>query len=138
MHQQSIKPDPKRDAAAALLAEGARAWARLTLKRPHGAFPIGTVFYAVPSRSNPGRRYLANGVACQCADYLHRSSMCAHVRAVRLHESALTAGAAPRAKESAARRSYASVMGFCVAMNCQEDAARGSDYCTAHELCDAF
>lgn len=86
MHQQSIKPDPKRDAAAALLAEGAHTWARLTLKRPHGAFPVGTVFYLVPS-SRPGVSYRTNAVACDCPDYQQRDVICKHVRSIRLFES---------------------------------------------------
>jgi hypothetical protein len=62
---QSIRPDPKRDADAARLAADGATWPVYTLKRDHGAFEAGTVFYGVPSRSNPKHRWLANGVACE-------------------------------------------------------------------------
>jgi hypothetical protein len=84
---QSIRPDPKRDADAAKLAADGATWPVYTLKRDHGAFEAGTVFYGVPSRSNPKHRWLANGVACRCPDYQQRGAMCAHLRAVRLHEA---------------------------------------------------
>jgi hypothetical protein len=83
---QPITPDPKRDADAAVLAEQAITWPVVTLKRAFGAFPVGSIFYGVPSRSKPGARYLANALACQCPDYQRRGAMCAHVRAVRLFE----------------------------------------------------
>lgn len=87
MQYQSIRPDPRRDAAAKLLAEGAHLWHVVTLTKAHGAFPVGTVFYSVPSRTVTGKRYLANGVACECPDYQQRGAICAHVRAVRIHEA---------------------------------------------------
>src|SRR5215210_2939170 len=81
----AVPPDPKRDAAAALLAQTAP-WPRVTLTRQYGAFEPGTIFYRVPSRSQPARRHLANGVACQCCDYQKNGAICAHVRAVMLIE----------------------------------------------------
>lgn len=80
-----VPPDPRRDAAAAILAESARTWPVVTLRKPHGAFPMGTRFLAVLS-STPGARYLANAVACQCPDYQQRGAVCKHVRAVLLFE----------------------------------------------------
>jgi hypothetical protein len=56
MQNQSIRPDAKRDAAAVKLAEQAHIWPIVTLKKAFGAFPIGTRFYGVPSRSKPGAR----------------------------------------------------------------------------------
>jgi SWIM zinc finger len=86
MTVSSIAHDPKRDAAAALLAETAQAWPVVTLRKPHGAFPVGTRFYAVPS-STPGAAYLANLKVCQCPDYQQRGAICKHVRAVALFEA---------------------------------------------------
>ena len=81
-----IAPDPKRDAAAELLAQTAP-WPRVTLTRPVGSFEAGAVFYRVPS-SQPGVRYVANAVCCTCPDSQHRGNVCKHSRAVRLHEQA--------------------------------------------------
>jgi hypothetical protein len=97
----NVHPDPKRDAAAAVLAESAIAWPIVTLQRPHGAFPAGSCFYGVPS-STPGAAYLANASACQCPDYQRSGNVCKHVRAVRLFERAwhqeVAAPAAPAPK----------------------------------------
>lgn len=102
MIDRSIAPaDQKRDALARLLAERAFAWPVVTLRQPHGAFPIGSQFYGVPS-STPGVAYLVNAVACQCPDYQRREVVCKHVRAVRLHQ-ARVAWAAP--SPAPARRS---------------------------------
>jgi hypothetical protein len=87
MQLQPIIPDRKRDSDAAKLAQNGDTWPVYTLKRDHGAFEAGTVFYGVPSRSNPKHRWLANGAACLCPDYQDRGAMCAHVRAVRLFEA---------------------------------------------------
>ncbi len=40
----TFRPDPKRDAAAAEIAEGAAGWLQIRLRRPHGAFPAGSKF----------------------------------------------------------------------------------------------
>lgn len=87
MQYQPIRPDARRDADAAKLAADGHTWPVYTLNRDHGAFKAGSVFYGVPSRSNPDGRWMANGVACLCPDYQQRGAMCAHVRAVRLFEA---------------------------------------------------
>ena len=130
MQYQSIKPDPKRDADAVTLAETAP-WPIYTLKVAVGAFPAGTVFYRVPSRSNPDRRWLANGVACQCPDYMQRGAMCAHTRAVRLHEARSAAPTTPLAR-------YEELVPTCQAQGCQDDPEPHEDFCHRHVLVDAF
>jgi hypothetical protein len=81
-----IAPDPKRDAAAAQLAQTAP-WPRVTLNRPVGSFEPGAIFYRVPS-SQPGVRYVANAVCCTCPDSQRGGHVCKHSRAVRLAEQA--------------------------------------------------
>lgn len=94
-----ILPDPKRDRKAAELAQSGGSWIRYTLAQPCGAFPIGTPFYGVPSASQPGAVYMANGDACKCPDYQTAGNVCYHVRAVRLYEDTLAVanGLAPDA-----------------------------------------
>jgi hypothetical protein len=131
---QSISPDPKRDADAAKLVEGAATWPVYTLKRDHGAFKAGTVFYGVPSRRDPERRWLANGVACQCPDYQQRGAMCAHVRAVRLHiERQQQEGSADQADPTLApirevRGRYADLFPECAA-GCGDLVERSGERC---------
>jgi hypothetical protein len=108
----NVHPDHKRDAAAVVLAESAAAWPIVTLKRPHGAFPVGSCFYGVPS-SKLGASYLANAVACYCPDYRRRDAVCKHVRAVRLFEQARHQEAAAQAAPTPKRfRTYAELFGL--------------------------
>ena len=83
----AFRPDPKRDAAAAELAQTAGSWPRVTLRRDVGAFRRGEHFFGVPS-SQPGRYYLTNPRFCSCPDYQQRASGCKHQRAVALHLAA--------------------------------------------------
>ena len=144
MQYQSIRPDAKRDADALKLADAAPTWPIFRLKVRHGAFPVGSVFYSVPSRRDPNRRYLANGVACECPDYQQRSAICAHVRAVRLFEqrqeqqSGSAQEADPTLGIRIVRGRYEEIFGVCDAQWCDEDRARGEVYCDRHTLVDAF
>ena len=45
----------------------------------------GQKFYAVPSRSRPGRYHLTDTQSCTCEDHARRGTDCAHILAVRLH-----------------------------------------------------
>lgn len=135
MQYQSIRPDTKRDADAVKLAADGATWPVYTLKRAHGAFEAGTVFFGVPSRSRPGHRYLANAVACQCPDYDpdRGGNMCAHVRAVRLFEhqnegSAVKADPIPEAVVPL--KSYGNIFPGCAA-GCGELVERRGERCYA-------
>src|SRR4051812_17165624 len=81
-----IAPEPKRDAAAAALAQDVERWPFYTLKVAVGAFPAGTQFRRAPSSRGDGTRYLVNAVACECPDYQRAGNVCKHVRAIRLAE----------------------------------------------------
>jgi len=89
----TFRPDPKRDAAAAELAQTAGSWPRVTLRRDVGAFRAGELFYGVPS-SQPGRYYLTNARFCSCPDYQQRGSGCKHQRATLVHSAAIEAAEA--------------------------------------------
>ena len=81
----TFRPDPKRDAAAREIAEGAFTWLQIRLRRQHGAFAAGSKFYGVPSSKGDGSFYYTNLRACSCPDYAKRGAGCKHQRAVALH-----------------------------------------------------
>jgi hypothetical protein len=85
MAAHTFRPDPKRDAAAQEIAEGAGQWLKVTVRETVGAFTAGMRFYGVPSASTPGVYYLTNFVYCSCPDYATRASGCKHQRAVALY-----------------------------------------------------
>jgi hypothetical protein len=128
---QPIRPDPKRDADAAKLAADAGQWMTVTLTEPWGAFPVGSVFYGVPSRSRPNVYHLANGVACRCEDYQKNSAMCAHIRAVRIflaqQEQEGSADADPTPAPTSLK-SYRDLFPGCVA-GCGELVERRNESC---------
>lgn len=122
-----IQPDEKRDALAVEIARTGHLWHIVTLKVTHGAFPPGSVFYAVPS-SAEGASYLTNRVYCSCPDY--KRAVCKHIRAVVLFTEQRVA--------RPARQGYASLYGFCDASGCQEDRVKNDFYCERHQLADVF
>jgi len=67
-----------RSVAALGLVLRAGSWPRCHLRD-------GQKFYAVPSRSRPGRYHVADCQSCTCEDHQRRNVDCAHVLAVRLH-----------------------------------------------------
>ncbi len=100
-----------RSVAALRLMLRASSWPRCHLKD-------GQKFYAVPSRSRPGRYHLADCQSCTCEDYKHRGVECSHILAVRLHVAQVKARANLRARRprhtpeqaAAASRAYAAIM----------------------------
>jgi hypothetical protein len=82
-------PDPKRDAAAKLLAKTGHSWARVTTRAAHGAFPAGSKFFGIPSSKNDGTAYYTNLKMCTCPDYQQRGAICKHMRAVDLYATEL-------------------------------------------------
>jgi hypothetical protein len=69
--------NPRSVAALGLMA-GAGQWGKAHLRD-------GQRYYAVPSRSRPGRYHLADCQSCTCEDHKNRGAECAHILAVRLH-----------------------------------------------------
>jgi hypothetical protein len=100
--------NPRSVAALGLMVR-AGAWPRCRLKD-------GQKYYAVPSRSRPGRFHLADTQTCTCEDHKHRGAECAHVLAVRLHVGQVRAKAnlARRPRQQAEQRAksdaYAAIM----------------------------
>lgn len=130
----AFRPDPKRDAAAAILAQTAQTWPVVTLKKAHGAFPVGTRFYGIPS-STPGTHYLTNLQACSCPDYQERGANCKHQRAAVLFEQRLQQEAAAHAAPAPQpRKTYAQLTGGCERPGCPEDAIGKTGRCGAHFL----
>jgi len=82
------------------------------------------------------------GKACSCKAGQH-GILCAHRLAAieRANHEALATWTSEVAAPSVAastKKDYRGVFGFCAAKGCQEDAARGEDYCERHVLVDAF
>ena len=67
-----------RSVAALGLVLRAGSWPRCHLRD-------GQKFYAVPSRSRPGRYHLADCQSCTCEDHKNRGVECSHILAIRLH-----------------------------------------------------
>lgn len=129
-----VRPDARRDAAAATLATQLHTWPVVTLKTAHGAFPAGTQFLAAPG--SKGQRYLCNAVVCQCADYERGGHVCEHVRAVLLAGRKLAVGVeAPAPKP---RTRYTDLFPECAVKACHLDPEDGELFCRAHRLVDAF
>jgi hypothetical protein len=82
--------NPRSVAALGLMVR-ASAWPRCRLKD-------GQKYYAVPSRSRPGRYHLADTQTCTCEDHKNRGAECAHILAVRLHVAQVRAKANLRAR----------------------------------------
>ncbi len=101
--------NPRSVAALGLMLR-AGSWPRCHLKD-------GQKFYAVPSRSRPGRYHLADCQTCTCEDHKNRGAECAHILAVRLHVAQVKAKAnlrvrRPRqqAEQRAKSDAYAAIM----------------------------
>jgi hypothetical protein len=75
-----IPPDANRDRKARELAKTAHTWHYVTLNKPWGAFPAGTVCRQTPNG------YRVTTVACTCPDYLDWSNICKHVRCMVILE----------------------------------------------------
>ena len=74
----------------------------------------GQKFYAVPSRSRPGRYHLTDTQSCSCEDHKNRGADCAHILAVRLHVAPVRPRQpAPKLTErqAAAATKYAEIFG---------------------------
>ena len=69
--------NPRSVAALGLLLQAGQ-WGKAHLRD-------GQKFYAVPSRSRPGRYHLTDTQSCTCEDHKNRDADCAHILAVRLH-----------------------------------------------------
>jgi hypothetical protein len=82
--------NPRSVAALGLMLR-AGSWPRCHLKD-------GQKFYAVPSRSRPGRYHLADCQSCTCEDHQNRGVDCSHILAVRLHVAQVKAKASLRAR----------------------------------------
>ena len=77
--------NPRSVAALGLMLR-AGSWPRCHLRD-------GQRFYAVPSRSRPGRYHLADCQSCSCEDHKNRGVECSHILAVRLHVAQVKAKA---------------------------------------------
>src|SRR5215210_1922487 len=82
--------NPRSVAALGLMLRAGQ-WPRCHLKD-------GQKFYAVPSRSRPGRYHLADCQSCTCEDHKNRGVECSHILAVRLHVAQVKAKASLRAR----------------------------------------
>lgn len=79
------RPDPRRDADAAVIADGAGQWLHITLRESIGSFRRGERFYGIPSSKADGSVYYTNLRYCSCKDYEQRGQGCKHQRAALLH-----------------------------------------------------
>ncbi len=121
-----IRPDTKRDAAAAILAADAHTWPIVTLKKAFGAFPVGTAFFGVPS--SDGGHYLCNTVVCQCVDY-RRGNVCKHIRAACLVDER---------ERTPVKKDYAALYPSCWTKGCTDDLEPGEQACWRHVNVSAF
>jgi hypothetical protein len=129
--------DPKRDAAAKLLAESGHSWARVTLREARGAFKAGSKFFGIPSSRDDGTAYYTNLKVCTCPDYQQRGAICKHMRAVALYSDTLRAlrpqrsGSAQEADPTPAPRlRYEDLFSVCAA-GCGELVEKAGRRCYA-------
>lgn len=122
----AVPADPKRDAAAAELAESAHTWSTGTLTKAWGAFPVGTGFFYVPS--SDGGHYQTNAVFCRgCVDY-RRGYICKHIRAVVLFTE----------QNRTPLKGYKELYPTCWTDGCTDDPEPGEEACWRHVNVSAF
>jgi|SRR5579864_3635518 len=95
----TISADDPRSIQAVELAAGASGWIKI---RGKDGRPLA---FGVPSRSTPGKFWLANTDRCQCPDFQFHPGPCAHVLAVRLRCELAKAEGAHRKRRSATTKS---------------------------------
>ena len=74
-----------------------------------------------------------DGKGCTCRSWLFRSA-CSHALACQM----VSERQARAEADSKPRKSYNQLFGVCEARGCDEDRAKGEDFCEKHVLCEAF
>ena len=96
--------NPRSVAALGLMLQAGQ-WAKCRTQDGHK-------YYAVPSRSRPGRYHLADTQSCTCEDHKRRGVDCAHILAVRLHVARVKAQQArPTKRQAELSQRYAEIFG---------------------------